>query len=320
MQTHPTPTPPLAAKRVVAIGVHVQPASRRLCDRALAEFRAGLGAAAAANGRDQLDFEITTVDGKTRRLILEVDQPSVFIVRTRDHAIAHAYVAIDRHTRGLAAEIANIYGLRFDREGESLYADTTHWADVADLVWRALQGCLAILAAADWLPSTPASTRTDCSMAQALTASLEARALVVAGELLGACERQVPEDVGPAWHRLRRAIGLAPQLAAAENLPDVKFGMKSRTAYEITARVVSAALRNADAIDALRHWRDVEAAVRALCETERRYHQANANAARDADPDTDHPWPDVERAERLVRHEGQAAYFTPFALGQEVQR
>ena len=104
-------------------------------------------------------------------------------------------------------------------------------------------------------------------LAMALARSLQAQALVAAGDVLTAIKRRVLRDVFPAWSRLLTSArieiavpvdvhGLAERMAG----PDYR--------WDTLRDVVLLALTNMDSADAARHWLNADLIMRATAQQE----------------------------------------------------
>lgn len=103
------------------------------------------------------------------------------------------------------------------------------------------------------------------SVSRDLTLSVAARALVAAGELLGALERQCLPDTFALWRRLC-VLADWPDLERMQL--DAVF--PSPDPWRLVRESIIAACRNADALDAKLHWYRAEIAVRRLAATRAR--------------------------------------------------
>jgi hypothetical protein len=117
-------------------------------------------------------------------------------------------------------------------------------------------------------------------------ASSPADTVAIVGELYGAAERGVTRDVFGAYSRLCRALGrtVLPvmPLALLNGRPLVPLSVRATAAGRLASvhEAVGAAIRNANAVDAARHWHAADAYMRGLALAEALYHQSLATEAR----------------------------------------
>ena len=112
-------------------------------------------------------------------------------------------------------------------------------------------------------------------------------ALAAAGDLYWQAERGVARDLFSAYGRLLELLGReisdVPPAGQGNGRPLIAFTAQRIPASRVATLhcAVGAALRNATALDAARHWRDADAAMKGFALAEALLMSAVASAARD---------------------------------------
>lgn len=109
---------------------------------------------------------------------------------------------------------------------------------------------------------------TQYDLVSQLIRSCEVQVATKIGEIFGACERACLADVIPPWDRLLLQLGIE-----FGNAPTVVLaGRWSPTLFDGIRNAVGAACRNAESLDAQRHWRYAETLIRSAARQEARHY------------------------------------------------
>ena len=119
-----------------------------------------------------------------------------------------------------------------------------------------------------------------------LEQSLMAQAWTVAGDVLWAIERRNFDDLASSWRRLCRLRGVD---FSAEPLPAIGVNQywreRESDVWDGLQKAISAALRNAEALDWHRHWDSAHRAVQTALVAETQYYGKIGKVAGHVHPD-----------------------------------
>ena len=150
--------------------------------------------------------------------------------------------------------------------------------------------------------------------------ALSAQAVAVVGDLLLHAERQVLPDFLSAYTRLNRTLGRqVSDVPPSRDMLGFSVIRRPSTGHpmdayavslvEVVVTVIGAAIRNANALDAERHWQEADRAVRGWAAKEHQAEAARAETCRreaEVFTDNENDGAAADAIEAAIRHLNQA--------------